>query len=213
LLQQVTEIFESESGRISMTLFPMFLKLEGRVALVVGAGAIATPKIESLLQAGARVRVVALHANETVARWAQSGRIELVKKAFEPADLDDVFIVIVATSSREVNATVFNEALLRKILCNVVDDPEHCDFYYPAVVRRGKFQVAISTEGQSPALAQKLRLELEKQYGPEYEQWIEELGAERTKLFQSDMDPEQRRLLLHKLADGKPSRLEVKDAR
>jgi precorrin-2 dehydrogenase/sirohydrochlorin ferrochelatase len=121
--------------------------------------------------------VVAPQASETVAQWAQSGRIELVKKAFEPADLDDVFIVIVATFSREVNATVFNEALLRKILCNVVDDPEHCDFYYPAVVRRGKFQVAISTEGQSPALAQKLRLELEKQYGSEYEQWIEELGA------------------------------------
>jgi precorrin-2 dehydrogenase / sirohydrochlorin ferrochelatase len=193
-----------------MTLFPMFLKLEGRAALVVGAGTIATPKIESLLQAGARVRVVAPQASETVAKWAEDGRIELITKSFEPSDLNDVFLAIVATSSREVNARVFEEARLRKILCNVVDDPEHCDFYYPAVVRRGKLQVAISTEGQSPALAQKLRLELEAQYGPEYEQWVEQLGAQRAKLFQSDFDPEVRRRLLHELASRKP---EVTDAR
>ncbi|HEY1800377.1 MAG TPA: bifunctional precorrin-2 dehydrogenase/sirohydrochlorin ferrochelatase [Terriglobales bacterium] len=196
-----------------MTLFPMFLKLEGRSTLVVGAGAIATPKIESLLQAGARVRVVAPQASETVARWAQEGRMELVAKSFDSADLNDVFLVIVATSSREVNANVFEEARSRKILCNVVDDPEHCDFYYPSVVRRGKLQLAISTEGQSPALAQKLRLELEEQYGPEYEQWVEQLGAERAKLFQSDIDPEVRRRRLHELAAGKPTAPEVKDAR
>jgi precorrin-2 dehydrogenase / sirohydrochlorin ferrochelatase len=193
-----------------MTLFPMFLKLEGRSALVVGAGTVATPKIESLLQAGARVRVVAPQASEAVLQWAKDGRIELVTKAFEPSDLDDVFIAVVGTSSREVNAQAFHEARLRNVLCNVVDDPEHCDFYYPAVVRRGKLQVAISTEGQSPALAQKMRLELEEQYGPEYEPWIEHLGAERAKLFQKDMDPEERKRLLHELAKGKP---EVPNAR
>ncbi|HEY1463015.1 MAG TPA: bifunctional precorrin-2 dehydrogenase/sirohydrochlorin ferrochelatase [Terriglobales bacterium] len=187
-----------------MTLFPMFLKLAGRSALVVGAGVVATPKIESLLQAGARVRVVAPEASETVQQWAQDGRIELATKVFEPADLDNVFIAVVGTSSREVNAQAFQEARLRNILCNVVDDPEHCDFYYPAVVRRGKLQVAISTEGQSPALAQKMRLDLEEQYGPEYEQWIEHLGSERAKLFQKDIDPEERKRLLHELASGKP---------
>ena len=193
-----------------MTLFPMFLKLEGRSALVVGAGAVATPKIESLLQAGAKVRVVAPQASEAVLQWAQDGRIDLITKVFEPSDLDHVFIAVVGTSSREVNAQAFHEARLRNILCNVVDDPERCDFYYPAVVRRGKLQVAISTEGQSPALAQKMRLELEEQYGPEYEQWIDQLGAERAKLFQKDMDPEERKRLLHKLASGKP---EVPNAR
>jgi precorrin-2 dehydrogenase len=196
-----------------MALFPMFLKLEGRSTLVVGAGTIATPKIESLLQAGARVRVVAPQASEAIAQWAQEGRIELISKLFEPADLNDVFLVIAATSSREVNAEVFKEARSGKILCNVVDDPEHCDFYYPSVVRRGKLQLAISTEGQSPALAQKLRLELEEQYGPEYEQWVEQLGAERAKLFQSDIDPEVRRRRLHELAAGKPTAPEAKDVR
>ena|SRR6185437_3916108 len=196
-----------------MALFPMFLKLQGRSTLVVGAGTIATPKIESLLQAGARVRVVAPQASEAVSRWAQEGRIELVAKNFDSADLTDVFLAIVATSSREVNAKVFEETRLRKILCNVVDDPEHCDFYYPSVVRRGKLQLAISTEGQSPSLAQKLRLELEEQYGPEYEQWVEQLGAERTRLFQSDIDPEVRRRRLHELAAGKPTAPEVNNAR
>jgi len=191
----------------------MFLKLQGRSTLVVGAGTIATPKIESLLQAGARVRVVAPQASEAVSRWAQEGRIELVAKNFDSADLTDVFLAIVATSSREVNAKVFEETRLRKILCNVVDDPEHCDFYYPSVVRRGKLQLAISTEGQSPSLAQKLRLELEEQYGPEYEQWVEQLGAERTRLFQSDIDPEVRRRRLHELAAGKPTAPEVNNAR
>jgi siroheme synthase-like protein len=188
----------------------MFLKLEGRSTLVVGAGTIATPKIESLLQAGARVRVIAPQASEVVRQWAESGQIEWLAKSFEPSDLNEVFLAVVATSSREVNANVFQEARLRKVLCNVVDDPEHCDFYYPSVVRRGKLQVAISTEGQSPALAQKMRLELEEQYGPEYEQWVEQLGAERAKLFQIDMDPAERRRLLHELASRKP---EVKDAR
>lgn len=193
-----------------MTLFPMFLKLEGRSTLVVGAGTIATPKIESLLQAGARVRVIAPQASEVVRQWAESGQIEWLARAFEPSDLNDIFLAVVATSSREVNAHVFQEARLRKVLCNVVDDPAHCDFYYPSVVRRGKLQVAISTEGQSPALAQKMRLELEEQYGPEYEAWVEQLGAERAKLFQSDMDPAERRRLLHELASRKP---EVKDVR
>jgi precorrin-2 dehydrogenase len=196
-----------------MALFPMFLKLEGRSCLVVGAGTIATPKIESLLQAGASIHVVAPHADATVVEWAGAGRIRLSDRVFDPADLNDVFLVIGATSSRQVNENIFEEARRRNVLCNIVDDPPHCDFYYPAVVRRGKLQLAISTEGQSPALAQKLRVELEKQYGPEYEQWVEELGKERAALFQSDLDPEMRRRLLHELASRKPSPAEVEDAR
>jgi precorrin-2 dehydrogenase/sirohydrochlorin ferrochelatase len=82
----------------------------------------------------------------------------------------------------------------------VVDDPEHCDFYYPAVVRRGDLQLAISTKGQSPALAQRIRRELEMQFGPEYGAWLEELGRARQQLFASKIDPEQRRRLLHELA-------------
>ena len=102
-------------------------------------------------------------------------------------------MVIAATNSRELNAAIFHEARQRNILCNVVDDPEYCDFYYPAVVRRGDLQLAISTNGQSPALAQRIRRELEIQFGPEYGEWLEQLGKIRQQLFASKIDPEERR--------------------
>lgn len=190
----------------------MFVKLEGRDCLVVGAGAIAQGKIEGLLQSGAVVRVVAPEATEEIRSWATSGTITWQQKNFIPSDLDRVFLVITATSSQEVNADVFENARARNILCNSVDDPEHCDFYYPAVVRRGKLQLAISTAGNSPALAQKLRRDLEAQYGPEYEAWLEELGAVRDQLFASDMDPELRRQKLHELAKEKPVNPITKEA-
>ncbi len=183
-----------------MTLFPMFMKLEGRSCLVVGAGTVGEPKINSLVTAGASVRVVALNATAAVAEWAQAGAITWEARAFNSADLDGTFLVIAATNSSDVNAAIFHQARQRNILCNVVDDPEHCDFYYPAVVRRGDLQLAISTNGQSPALAQRIRRELEMQFGLEYGAWLEELGRARQQLFASKIDSEQRRRLLHELA-------------
>ena len=183
-----------------MTLFPMFMKLEGRSCLVVGAGTIGEPKVSSLIEAGASVRVVALHATAAVAEWAEAGAITWEARAFKSTDLDGAFLVIAATNSRDLNAAIFHEARQRNILCNVVDDPEYCDFYYPALVRRGDFQIAISTNGQSPALAQRIRRELEIQFGPEYGEWLRELGQIRQQLFATEIDPEQRRRLLHELA-------------
>jgi precorrin-2 dehydrogenase/sirohydrochlorin ferrochelatase len=183
-----------------MTLFPMFMKLEGRSCLVVGAGTVGEPKIGSLIAAGASVRVVALRATDAVAEWANAGAITWEARAFNLADLDRMFLVIAATNSRETNAEIFHQARQRNILCNVVDDPEYCDFYYPAVVQRGDFQVAISTNGQSPALAQRIRRELEIQFGPEYGEWLQELGRIRRQLFATRIDPEARRRVLHQLA-------------
>jgi precorrin-2 dehydrogenase/sirohydrochlorin ferrochelatase len=183
-----------------MTLFPMFMKLEGRCCLVVGAGTIGEPKISSLIAAGASIRVVAPHATAAVAEWAQTRAITWEARTFNSADLDGTLMVIAATNSRDVNAAIFHEARERNILCNVVDDPEYCDFYYPAVVRRGDLQLAISTNGQSPALAQRIRRELEIQFGPEYGEWLEELGRKRQQLFASKIDPDERRHLLHELA-------------
>src|SRR2546430_16479889 len=166
----------------------MFLKLEGRPCLVVGAGTVAEGKIGSLLLAGDTVRVVAPKANVAVQEWARIGVMRWESREFCLLDLDGVFLVIAATSSNEVNGSVFREAQRRNVLCNVVDDPEHCDFYYPAVVRRGDLQLAISTNGHSPALAQRIRRELEVQFGPEYGEWLEELGKIRQQLFTQDID-------------------------
>jgi precorrin-2 dehydrogenase/sirohydrochlorin ferrochelatase len=183
-----------------MTLFPMFMKLEGRPCLVVGAGVIGEPKIGSLLTSGASLRVIAPQVSPAVSEWARAGAIVWEAREFKVTDLDGVFLVIAATSSREVNGAIFHEAQQRNILCNVVDDPEYCDFYYPAVVRRGDLQLAISTNGHSPALAQRIRRELEIQFGPEYGEWLEELGKIRQQLFASGMNPDERRRLLHELA-------------
>ena len=183
-----------------MTLFPMFVKLEGRSCLVVGAGSVGEPKIGGLLASEASVRVIAPKASATVAEWAQAGAIIWEAREFQSSDLDGVFLVIVATSFRNVNESIFLEARRRNILCNVVDDPKHCDFYYPAVVRRGDLQLAISTNGQSPALAQRIRRELEVEFGPDYGEWLEELGKIRQQLFASGMNPDDRRRVLHKLA-------------
>jgi len=166
-----------------MSLFPMFVKLAGRPCLVVGAGVVGTSKIEGLLAAGASIRVVAPEATADVREWSRTGRISWLERGFEPHDLDGTFLAVVATPSRDLNARIFDEANRRGVLCNVVDDPPLCDFYYPAVVRRGDLQIAISTNGRSPALAARLRRDLEQQFGAEYSVWVEELGREREKIL------------------------------
>jgi precorrin-2 dehydrogenase / sirohydrochlorin ferrochelatase len=181
-------------------LFPMFLKLEGREVLVVGAGQIGEQKIAGLLDSGARIRVVARLASERVRQWARESSIVLNERDFSLADLDGVFLIVVATSSPELNRTVFHEAQRRRILCNVVDVPGHCDFYYPAVLRRGDLQIAISTGGQSPSLARKIRQQLERQYGPGYARWVSELGETRRQVLASNLDSERKQFLLQSLA-------------
>jgi precorrin-2 dehydrogenase/sirohydrochlorin ferrochelatase len=181
-------------------LFPMFLKLSARLCLVVGAGPVAESKIASLVEAGARVRVVAPMATPLVRSWAQSETIEWQRRPFQPADLEGVFLVVAATSSTEVHERLFELASQRGVLCNIVDVPPLCDFYYPSVVQRGALQIAISTAGQSPALAQRLRKQLEDQFGPGYEEWLAQLGEARDKLYSTKMDPEERKRLLHEAA-------------
>ncbi len=185
-----------------MSLLPIFLKLRGRRVLVVGGGDVAESKIESLLLLSeAEVHVVAPELNANVAQLARTGKVIWRQKSFDPADLDGVFLVIAATNVPEVNHLVYRLAEERSILCNAVDDPEHCHFYYGAVVRRGALQIAISTDGLSPALAQRLRRELEQQFGPEYEAWLEYLGAMRDLIRASTADEQSRKEQLHKLVE------------
>jgi precorrin-2 dehydrogenase/sirohydrochlorin ferrochelatase len=181
-------------------LFPMFLKLSDRPCLVVGAGAVAESKIASILEAGGRVRVVAPEATPQVRSWAESDAIEWRQRPFRPDDLDGMFLVVAATSSKELHECIFDEATRRGVLCNIVDVPALCDFYYPSVVQRGALQIAISTAGLSPALAQRLRKQLEDEFGPEYEEWLTQLGEARQKLHSAKMDPEERKRLLHQEA-------------
>jgi precorrin-2 dehydrogenase/sirohydrochlorin ferrochelatase len=108
-----------------------------------------------------------------------------------------MFLVVAATSSTRLHEQIFVGARRLGVLCNVVDVPHLCDFYYPAVVRRGSLQIAISTSGESPALAQRLRKELEVQFGPEYEQWVEAIGDLRSEINAGNLSPEERKEILH----------------
>ena len=182
------------------SLFPMFAKLEGKRCLMVGAGKVGEPKIGGLLDTGASIHVVALQASAAVNAWARAGKITLDLRAFAAKDLDGAFLAVVATASRTLNATIYREAQRRGVLCNVVDVPEYCDFYYPAVVRRGNLQIAISTNGRSPSLSQKLRRQLERQFGAGYAEWVEELGETRKLVLASDLSAERKSELLHSLA-------------
>lgn len=183
-----------------MSLLPIFVKLRDRLVVVVGGGVVAQGKIEGLFAAQARVRVVAPQVTPAIAEWLAQGKVEWRPKAFAPADLDGAYLAIAATSAPGVNAAVFVEADARGILCNAVDDIENCHFYYGSVVQRGDLQIAISTNGKSPALAQRLRLRLEKQFGSEYELWLEWLGAARELLRAGDGSADSKKVLLHHLA-------------
>lgn len=182
------------------SLFPMFMKLEGRQCLVVGAGKVGEPKIAGLLETGARIRVVALDASPAIREWARAGKIELELRTFTNDDLQGAFLVVVATASRTLNERIYHEAQRLGILCNVVDVPDLCDFFYPSIVRRGDLQIAVSTAGKSPSLAQKIRQQLEKQFGPAYAAWVAELGETRKLILASDLDKERKLDLLHSLA-------------
>jgi precorrin-2 dehydrogenase/sirohydrochlorin ferrochelatase len=182
------------------SLFPMFMKLTGKPCLVVGAGKVGEPKIGGLLDTGARIHVVTMEAGGAVREWARAGRIDLELRAFAVDDLDGKFLAVIATASQSLNERIYREAQRRGVLCNVVDVPGLCDFFYPAVVRCGDLQIAISTAGQSPSLAQNLRKQLERQFGEGYAEWVAQLGETRRLILASDIEKERKLELLHSLA-------------
>ena len=186
-----------------MALFPAFLKMTGRRCLVVGAGPVAEENIEGLLHTDAKIIVVAPRCHPARASLERApGKSRWQRAEVRPADLSRTFRpVIAATSSPRLHAKIFlRQARRLGVLCNSVDDPANCDFYYGSVVRRGALQIAISTAGHSPALAQRLRMKLEKQIGVEYERFVTTLGAARKRLFAKSISAARRKALLHELA-------------
>ncbi|HTW50009.1 MAG TPA: bifunctional precorrin-2 dehydrogenase/sirohydrochlorin ferrochelatase [Acidobacteriaceae bacterium] len=183
-----------------MSLLPVFIRLERRPVLVVGAGTVALAKIESLRSTGAEITVVAPQASASVQSLAAEGALAWHRRLFQASDLDGVFLVIAATNDSAVNHAVYEEALRRRILCNAVDDPPNCDFYFGSVVSRGDLQIAISTAGESPALAQRLRREIDEQLPADLGPWLAELGGLRRDVRAAAPAGPARNLLLHELA-------------
>src|SRR5437870_5472722 len=151
-----------------MGFYPIVLELGGRPCLVVGGGAVAERKVEALLEAGARVTVVSPTVTPHLASWAHEGKIHRVARAWERGDLAGHALVFVATDDGAANAEVASEGRRWGVWVNAADDPEHCDFILPSVLRRGTLTVAVSTGGTSPALARAIREELETYFTDDY---------------------------------------------
>lgn len=179
--------------------YPIFLNLNKQKCLVIGGGKVAERKVNSLLECGAQVKVVSPEITEKLKEMVKSGTIEHICRKFCSSDLDDVFLVISATSDEDLNNKIAQECRKRNILVNVVDDPEKCSFIVPSVVRRGDLSIAISTSGKSPALAKKIRQELEAYFGPEYGEFLEIMGEIRKKILTEIPSQEERKKVFNKL--------------
>jgi precorrin-2 dehydrogenase/sirohydrochlorin ferrochelatase len=175
----------------------------------VGGGKIAAEKIYAVLRSATDVTVIAPHLIEPIARWAEQGRVKHLAQEYRDGMAQGYFLVIAATDSESVNRAVYYEASGSGALVNAVDDPDYCTFYAPSVVRRGEFQIAISTGGASPALAQQVRRELEQKFGPEYGPWTAWLGRMRALLRGALPPSESRRELLHLLALSRPGKISI----
>lgn len=179
------------------SLYPLFLNLRNRTCVVVGGSEIAEAKTRELLDAGARVRLIAPEVTRQISAWAQAGTLEWTPRVYASGDLQDAFLVVSA-SDAAANGCAFTDAERQHTFCNAVDDIPNCGCYASAVVRRGPLQIAISTAGNSPALAQRLRKEFEAQFSEDYGPWVRQLGETRAALFQdTKLTAETRRKILH----------------
>lgn len=183
-----------------MNMLPIFVKLADRNCLLVGAGNVALDKIGSLLSTGVRLRVVAPDARPEIQQLAIDGKLEWVERCFEPSDLDGNFMVIAATDAPAVNAAVYGGCVERNIPCNSADDIPNCDFFFGSVVTRSNLQIAISTSGESPAVAQRLRREIDAQLPADIGEWLQSLGQLRRDVLEIHPRSEDRKALLHQLA-------------
>lgn len=181
-------------------IYPVALKLEGRLCVVIGGGTVALRKVESILEAGARVRLISPNVTPELQGLADEGRIEVVTRPYRSGDVEGAFLVISATNNTIVNREVAAECAARGILINSVDDPENCTFYVPASVRRGDLVISISTGGKSPMLARKIREQLEEQYGPLYGAYLELIGQIRHNIIRSVQETEEKNALLKALS-------------
>jgi precorrin-2 dehydrogenase/sirohydrochlorin ferrochelatase len=185
-----------------MKTYPIFAIIEARPCLVVGGGAVGERKVQDLLLAGAQVTVLSRELTPALQELAEAGQIRYLKEDFTPDHLKGMVLVLAATDDRQVNARVSAAAQAQGIWVNVADDPEFCTFIVPAQVKRGDLTLAISTGGASPALARKLRRELQQQFGPEYRPYLALLQGLRDRLLSSRRGRPENAELFHRLVDS-----------
>jgi precorrin-2 dehydrogenase/sirohydrochlorin ferrochelatase len=184
-----------------MAKYPIFLELGGRRVVLVGGGAVAVRKAGALLEAGARLVVVAQKPSEAMIGLCTSHGAELIRDRYSKQYIAEAVLAIAATDDERVNEQVCRDCQELEILCNVVDEPRLCDFFVPAVVKRGDLQIAIGTEGYCPAYAGHLRKKLETMFTEQHGQFLAELEGARREIIEQIPSPADRKSLLGKLVD------------
>ncbi|MBM4104235.1 MAG: bifunctional precorrin-2 dehydrogenase/sirohydrochlorin ferrochelatase [Planctomycetes bacterium] len=183
-----------------MAKYPIYLELAGRRAVVIGAGAVALRKVQALAETGARVTVVAEHVPASLQEEFLLPNVELVVSTYSKDYLAGATLCIAATNEPSVNQRVYNDCQALEVLCNVADQPELCDFFVPAVVKRGALQIAVGTDGNCPAYAGHLRKKLETMFTDAHGQFVEELEKVRRRLITEIPDADRRKALMGELA-------------
>jgi precorrin-2 dehydrogenase/sirohydrochlorin ferrochelatase len=186
-----------------MAKYPIFLELGGRRAVVIGAGAVALRKVQALVAAGARLVVVAERIDDMLTIQSQGTNVKLIKSRYSKEYLTGAVLVIAATNNHELNRRIYKDCQELEILCNVVDEPELCDFFVPAVVKRGDLQIAVGTEGHCPAYAGHIRKKLEQTFTDKHGEFLAELETLRKRIIKDVPDPADRKVLLGQLVDDK----------
>lgn len=186
-----------------MQTYPVSLVLEGRAAVVVGGGAVATRKVEGLLPTGAAVAVVSPDVSDRLAEHIEAGRCAWRARAYETRDLDGADIVFVATDDEAVNTQVHADACAAHLMVNVADRPELCTFFLPSVLRRGKLSVSVSTEGASPLTARQLRRRMEELVPEGFEEYLDLLAAWRPRAIEILPDEPARLRFWERATDGR----------
>ncbi len=185
-----------------MKYYPAYLDIRNRRCLVVGGGGVGTRKVKTLLDCGARVTIISPQASGQLQKLADNERVRIKKRSYQPGDLEGIFLVIGATDDEKLNRQISRDAEGRGLLCNIADHPEICNFILPSIVHRGDLTISISTAGRSPAMAKKLRQDLEKQYGEEYADFLRLMGAIRQKLLSQAHEPEAHKSLFEQLINN-----------
>jgi precorrin-2 dehydrogenase/sirohydrochlorin ferrochelatase len=187
----------------SKAYYPVYLDLNGRLAVIVGAGKVAQRKARTLAGYGADVVVVAPEVSQELLELESEGLVSIEQRGYVRGDLADAFLAVCATDSEEVNRAVFAEAEERGCLVNVVDVPELCNFIVPSIVRRGSLQIAISTGGAAPTVAKRLRKRFQAEFGEEWADYVELLGQVRVLVMERVEGGEaQRKPIFEAIADS-----------
>ena len=182
--------------------YPAFLDLREKVAVVVGGGEVAERKVELLLSCRAAVKLISSTLTPGLTRLRNERAIRVELRPFQSGDCAGAFLVFACTDDPVVNARVAKEAQEIHALVNVADTPTLCDFYAPSVVSRGDLLIAISTGGASPALAKRLRQEIEQRVGPEYEELVRLCEEVRKEVHALVSDPQQRQRIFEQFLDS-----------